>query len=102
MVLVVRRLNEAFDDDGANRAELFKILDNVPDDLNELLHDIVIKRATDPRLVPAVVWVLVSQYALNIREFYFAILLGLQQSEVVERWIGVIRATTWSTYNASS
>lgn len=72
VVLVVRRLNEAFDD-GAGRAELFEVLHTLPDDLNDLLHDIVTKGSKDPRLVPAVIWMLVAQYTLNIREFYFAI-----------------------------
>jgi hypothetical protein len=65
-------LNEAFDD-GAGRAELFEVLHTLPDDLNDLLHDIVTKGSKDPRLVPAVIWMLVAQYTLNIREFYFAI-----------------------------
>ena len=81
VVLVIRRLNEAFDD-GAGRAELFEVLDAVPDDLNDLLHDIVVKGAADPRLVPAVVWMLVAQWTLDIRELYFAIRLGLQQPEL--------------------
>lgn len=83
VVLVVRRLNEAFDD-GAGRTELFEVLVTVPDDLNDLLHDIVVKGSKDPRLVPAVVWMLVARYTLNIREFYFAIQLGLQQAEKLD------------------
>jgi hypothetical protein len=82
VVLVVRQLNEAFDD-GAGRAELFEVLGTLPDDLNDLLHDIVAKGSKDPRLLPAVVWMLVALYTLNIREFYFAIRLSLHQSKLL-------------------
>jgi hypothetical protein len=76
VVIVVGRLNEAFDD-GAGRADLLEVVRTLPTDIRELLHDIVSKSATNQRLTSAVVWMLFAQYTLNIREFYYAIRLSL-------------------------
>ena len=86
VVIVIRRLNEAFDD-GAGRADLFEIVRKLPDGLRELLDDIVSKSATNQQLTSAVVWMLFAQYNLNVREFYYAIRLSLhhfQPGDMVE------------------
>ena len=83
VVLVVRRLNEAFDE-GARRAELLEVVRSLPTNLRSLLRNIVANGTTDERLLSAVTWMLFAQYTLNIRELYYAIRLSLHQFKAVD------------------
>lgn len=83
VVLVVRRLNEAFDE-GARRAELLEVVRSLPTNLRDLLRKIVTKRTKDERLLSAVTWLLFAQYTLNIRELYYAIRVSLHHFKAID------------------
>lgn len=79
VVLVVQILNKEFDH--GNRDELWKRLQHIPDDLNDLFQDILTRDNRDAtKLLLCTRWILFAKQPLTPQQLYLAILVTVNNS----------------------
>lgn len=76
VVLVVRLIKKKCDA-GASHSQLLHILEEVPDELQQLIGTVV--HLPDKSLLCTLVWILFAERPLRLEEFYFAVLTGTDQ-----------------------
>lgn len=77
VVLVVRILNK--EADHGNQHLLQDKLQQIPNELNDLFRQLVMKGDIDERFLPTILWALFTPRPLNAEEMYYGVMVGLQQ-----------------------